>query len=93
MATKATPESPKSARQIAFQEASCVGASLRTNCPILSAVAVTMDSIMLTRFWHTDWQSGLFDRRDRNAHADRENVRELWIALVFVDDHKTAGID
>jgi hypothetical protein len=46
MATNATPESPKSARQIAFQVASWVVCSPRTSWPMLSAVAVTIDSIM-----------------------------------------------
>ena len=45
-ATKATPESPKSARHTAFQVASAFGSLAAQSAPIFRAVAVTMDSIM-----------------------------------------------
>src|SRR5690606_6846353 len=45
-ATKATPESPKSARQTAFQVPTSSGSFPRRILPRLCAVAVTMLSIM-----------------------------------------------
>ena len=46
MATKATPLSPKSARQMAFQVASWLGALPSISSRMFCAVAVTMLSIM-----------------------------------------------
>ena len=45
-ATKATPPSPKSARQTAFQVARAMGRSPRSRLSMFTAVAVTIDSII-----------------------------------------------
>ena len=45
-ATKATPESPKSARQTAFQVAFSCGSLPSSAARMFCAVAVTIDSIM-----------------------------------------------
>ena len=91
-ARKATPVSPKSARQIAFQ----VGcADRRLALQQRADVHRRRGDHRFdheTGLRHADGDRRRADRGDRHADADAEHVRERRIALVLVDDDEAAGI-
>jgi hypothetical protein len=63
-----------------------------SNEPMFLAVAVTIDSIMNPVFGTPTGTGGGSDGSNRDAHADRENIRIFGITLMLVDNHEAAGI-
>ena len=90
-ATKATPLSPKSARQTAFHVARDFGCSPLNKAPIFRAVAVTIDSIMNPVFGMPTG-TGVGPLGDGDTNANAEYLRIGWIALVFVRQNEAARV-
>ena len=88
-ATKATPESPKSARHTAFLWPR-PGSSPRKSAPIFRAVAVTMDSIMKP-VWARPPAPGSAPPANGDD-ADPEDFGERLVPLLAVHRHETARI-
>ena len=87
-ATKATPESPKSARHTAFQWPR-PRSSPRKSAPIFRAVAVTMDSIMKPVLG-TPTGTGLAPPAEWRCRRRPRRFRERLVPLLAVHRHETA---